>query len=201
MDTPNNKPESRRSRSTHHGRASRRPLGFTLVELISAVGVMAILAALAMPSIARIVDSTRLTAISNDFLSSVYLARSEAVKRNRPVGLCKSATGVSCTSTGGWEQGWIVFHDPNNNGSADAGEAVVHHTQALPQGFKLSGNLNVAKYISFTPFGRTRMVSGAFQAGTLTLCKANGTEIGAREIVINHVGRARVNKRSISACA
>lgn len=201
MDLPHNTPESGIPSSAHRGRATRRPLGFTLVELLVVVAVMAMLTALAMPSMARIIDSARLTAFSNDFLAAMYQARSEAIKRNGPVGLCKSATGRGCTVSGGWEQGWIVFHDPNNNGTADAGELIVHHTQALPAGFKLSGNQNVASYISFTPSGRTRLVSGAFQAGTLTLCKAFGTEIGARQIVINNVGRARVNKLSASACA
>ena len=201
MDTPHNKTEPGNHPLTHHGRAPRRAHGFTLIELLVVVAAMAVLAALAMPSMARIIDSTRLTSFSNDFLSAIYLARSEAIKRNRPVAMCKSATGQECTLSGGWEQGWIVFHDTNNNGTADAGEAIVHYTQALPQGFRLSGNMNVARYISFTPAGRTRLVSGAFQAGTLTLCKDQGTGSGARQIVINDVGRARVLKLSASACA
>jgi type IV fimbrial biogenesis protein FimT len=178
-------------------RALARPRGFTLIELLVVVSVMAVLAALAMPSMGRIVDSTRLTSVSNDFLASMYLARSEAIKRNRPVGLCKSADGLRCTGTGGWEQGWIVFHDSNNNGAADPGELIVHVAEGLPRGFRFLGNQNVAKYISFTPGGRTRMISGAFQAGTLTLCK--GIE-GARQIVINNVGRARVDNVPGSVC-
>jgi len=196
MNSPHNKHGSRRPGSAPHGPASRLSRGFTLVELLVVMAVMAILAVVAMPSMARIVDSTRLTSFSNGFLAAMYHARSEAIKRNGPVALCKSANGRTCATSGGWEQGWIVFHDPNNNGAADAGEPIVHHTQALPAGFKLSGNQNVASYISFTASGRTRMASGAFQAGTLTLCKADGTEIGARQIVINNAGRARVNKLS-----
>lgn len=181
--------------------APRRPLGFTMIELLTVVAVMAILTAVTVPSLARIVDSTRLTSISNDFLAAMYMARSEAVKRNGPAALCKSATGVACASSGGWEQGWIVFHDPNNNGSADAGELIVHHTQALPKGFRLYGNQNVATYISFTASGRTRMVTGALQLGTLTLCKEDGAATGARQIVLNNAGRARVNKVAGGVCA
>jgi type IV fimbrial biogenesis protein FimT len=198
MDFPHDTPEP--GRQAHRARAALRAPGFTLIELLTAMAVMAILAALATPSMARLVDSVRLTSASNGFLAAMYHARSEAIKRNGPVALCKSANGLGCAVSGGWEQGWIVFHDTNNNGSADAGELVVHHSQALPEGFKLSGNQNVASYISFTPSGRTRLVSGAFQAGTLTLCKANGAEIGARHIVINNAGRARVEKLSITSC-
>ena len=201
MDTPHNKTAPASHLSTRHGLARGRAHGFTLVELLVVAAAMAVLAALATPSMASIIDSTRLTSFSNDFLSTMYLARSEAIKRNRPVAMCKSATGHECAPNGGWEQGWIVFHDSNNNGTADAGEAIVHYTQALPEGFRLSGNMHVARYISFTPAGRTRLVSGAFQAGTLTLCKVRGTGSGARQIVINDVGRARVLKLSDSACA
>ena len=198
MNPPHDTPEP--GRPAHRARAALRAAGFTLIELLTVVAVMAILAALATPSMARLVDSSRLTSASNGFLAAMYHARSEAIKRNGPVALCKSATGLVCAVTGGWEQGWIVFHDTNNNGTADAGELVVRYNQALPDGFKLSGNQNVAGYISFTESGRTRLVSGAFQAGTLTLCKASGTEIGARQIVINNAGRARVEKLSINSC-
>jgi type IV fimbrial biogenesis protein FimT len=198
MNFPHDTPEP--GRPAYRARAALPAPGFTLIELLMVLAVMAILAALATPSMARLVDSTRLTSASNGFLAAMYYARSEAIKRNGPVALCKSATGLGCAVTGGWEQGWIVFHDTNNNGTADAGELIVQHSQALPDGFKLSGNQNVAGYISFTPSGRTRLVSGAFQAGTLTLCKASGEEIGARQIVINNAGRARVEKLSIASC-
>ena len=198
MNFPHNMPGP--GRPAHRARAASRAPGFTLVELLTAMAVMAILAALATPSMARLVDSTRLTSYSNGFLAAMYQARSEAIKRNGPVALCKSANGRGCAVNGGWEQGWIIFHDTNNNGTADAGETIVHHSQALPDGFKLSGNQSVAGYISFTASGRTRLVSGAFQAGTLTLCKAGEAGIGARQIVINNAGRARVEKLSVASC-
>lgn len=165
------------------------------------IAVTAVLLALAVPSMARIVDSTRLTFYSNSFLAAMYLARSEAIKLNGRVAMCKSGDGVRCLTAGGWDQGWIVFHDPNDNGVADAGERILHYTQALASGFKLWGNQNVARYISFTSSGRTRLASGAFQAGTLTLCKQTGGTAQARQIVINNTGRARVEKLVATACA
>ncbi len=176
-----------------------RCAAFTLVEMLMAVAIMAILTGVAVPALGRIVDATRLTWVANDFLASMYLARSEAIKSKGRAGLCKSADGASCAASGGWEQGWIVFRDRNSNGVLDAGEPVVQRTPALPSGFRLTGNQNLANYISFAPTGRTRMVSGAFQAGTLTLCK-QATDSEARQIVINNAGRARVDRNPAHLC-
>jgi len=179
------------------GRPAR---GFTLIELLVVVSILGVVAAIAGPSMARLIDSTRLTVIANDFLSAMYLTRSEALKHKGRAVMCKSSTGVSCANAGGWDQGWIVFRDANNNGALDAGEPLVHHTQALPRGFRLTGNQNLTDYISFAPSGRTRLVSGAFQAGTLTLCKQSAPGLEARQIVINNAGRARVNREAGHVC-
>lgn len=173
--------------------------GFTLVEMLVVVTTTAVLAGVAVPAMARMIDSARLTFFANDFLASMFLARSEAIKYKGRSSLCKSSNGTSCAVGGGWEQGWIVFRDANNDGRVDPGEQVVHYTQALPAGFRLTGNQNIASYISFAPSGRTRMVSGAFQAGTLTLCK-QAADTAARQIVINNAGRARVVQDPAHLC-
>jgi type IV fimbrial biogenesis protein FimT len=198
---PHITPSSVTARSATRSRSAKCTAGFTLIELLVVVAVTAVLLGVAVPSMTRIIVATRLTSYSNSLLSAMYLARSEAVKRNRRVAVCKSDNGLRCAVTGGWEQGWIVFHDPNANGLADEGELIVHHTQALASGFRLRGNQSVAHYISFVPSGRTRLASGAFQAGTLTLCKQSADATQARQIVINNVGRARVETVDVTACA
>ncbi|MHB1124204.1 MAG: GspH/FimT family pseudopilin [Ramlibacter sp.] len=187
------------------GGASRRSLsaevaGVTLVEVLVVMALLALLAAIGMSSMSRLVDSTRLTAYANDFLSAMYLARSEAIKRRGRAALCKSSDGASCANSGGWDQGWIVFRDTNNNGMRDAGEVVVHYTSELPAGFRFSGNSTVAAYISYVPSGRTRLTGGGFQAGRLTLCKLPSGGLEGRQIVINNAGRARINRVSGDAC-
>jgi type IV fimbrial biogenesis protein FimT len=185
--------------------AGRRPStlranGFTLLELLVVVTAMLVLLLVAAPSMSAVVNSIRLTSASNNFLSHMYLARSEAIKRNARVALCKSADGATCASSGGWEQGWVVFHDTNNNGLLDAGEPVIARQQALPAALRLTGNQNVAKYVSFEPSGATRTVGGAFQAGTLTLCRQSVASNEARQIILNAVGRPRVQRLEIASC-
>jgi len=175
--------------------------GFTLLELLVAVTASLVLLLVAAPSMSAAINSMKLTSASNDLVSHMYLARSEAIKRNGRVVLCKSSNGSTCASSGGWEQGWIVFHDTNNNGIIDGGELVIARRQALPAALRLTGNQNVAKYVSFEPTGSTKLVGGGFQAGTLTLCRQSAASNEARQIILNAVGRPRVQKLQIASCA
>jgi type IV fimbrial biogenesis protein FimT len=144
--------------------------------------------------------SSRLTTLANSFLSNLYLARSEAIKRNSRAVLCKSSDGLACSDSGGWHQGWILFHDANNNAALDASEAVILTQSALPPGFMLTGNMPVARYISYSAIGATELTSGAFQAGTLTLCSNSSSSGNARHIVISSTGRPRIQRASLSSC-
>ena len=174
--------------------------GFTLVELLLVVAVVAVLQSLAAPSLAGMANSMRLSTATNSLFSSLLLARSEAIKRNSRAVVCKSATGNACITTGGWEQGWIVFHDANNNAALDAGEDVESREQALPQPILLTGNGPVASYVSYTPMGTTSYTSGAFQSGTLTICTQSSSSVPAREIKISSTGRPRTLKTTVAHC-
>lgn len=174
--------------------------GFTLVELLVVIVIMGALMAAAVPALGAITDSMKLSSQSSVYFSSLHQARSEAIKRNSRVTLCTSADGSACAESGGWHQGWIIFHDANNNGARESGETVIHQVQALPARSRLVGNLNVAKYVSFSPTGGTQLVSGAFQAGTLTLCHESASGGEARQIILNALGRPRVQKMTVSAC-
>ncbi|MDQ1315217.1 MAG: type fimbrial biosis protein FimT [Pseudomonadota bacterium] len=170
------------------------------MELMVVLAVVGILAAIGVPAFASLMRSSRLSSFTNEMVSSLHLARSEAIKRNSRAVMCTSATGASCAASGGWHQGWLVFHDPNNNAELDAGETVILARQPLPAGFFLTGNPTVDKYISYTPSGATEQISGAFQAGTLTLCNESGSAGTARQIVINRTGRPRTARITLAFC-
>jgi type IV fimbrial biogenesis protein FimT len=178
----------------------RGPGGFTLIEMLGVLAISATLVTLAAPSMTAMFDSVRISAASNDLLAGLYLARSEAIKRNSRVALCKSADGVSCASAGGWEQGWIIFHDANNNGLREPSETIIRREMPLSSTVRLTGNLNVAHYVSFTPTGATKLAGGGFQAGTLTVCRQSLFGGEARQIVLNAVGRPRVQKAVVDSC-
>lgn len=174
--------------------------GFTLVELLVVLALLAILQTQATPALSAMVNSIRLTSAVNSLLSSLHLARSEAAKHNSRAVVCKSASGDACTTSGGWEQGWIVFHDSNNNAVLEATETVLLRQQALPGALLFKGNAPLVNYVSFTPTGVTRYISGAFQAGTLTVCQRSATQADARQIVISSSGRPRTVRTSVDSC-
>jgi type IV fimbrial biogenesis protein FimT len=153
-----------------------------------------------IPSMTALMNSNKLTAATNALMSSMRLARSEAFKRNSRVVLCKSRDGVGCVTAGGWEQGWLVFHDANGDGVHDQGEVVIERGNPLPNSLRLTGNSTVSKYVSFVASGSTRLMGGGFQAGTLTVCNQSLEHGEARQIVLNAVGRPRVQRVAVSSC-
>ena len=202
MNTHTTPPAALLSTNLHALRATAcRHLGFTLIELMIVVAVATVLLGFGIPSMTALMNSNKLTAASNALLSSMRLARSEAFKRNGRVVLCKSRDGAACIMAGGWEQGWIVFHDADGNGERDEGEVIIERGNPLPDSLRLTGNSTVAKHVSFVATGATRLAAGGFQAGTVTVCNVSATGGEARQIVLNAVGRPRVQRVAVASCA
>ena len=180
---------------------ARRQRGFTLVETMVTLSLATITAVAGLPTFNVVSNAMRLNSASEGYFHSLMLARSEAIKRNARVVVCKSGDGQNCTTQGRWEQGWMVFHDANNNAKFDAGEAVLARQEALPKGLRFSGNQPVANYVSYTALGNTVTTGGGFQAGTFTLCNQSAGKGDGREIIIASSGRPRTKKVSGVSCA
>jgi len=92
-----------------------RQTGFTLLELMIVVAIAGIVMAIGVPSFQSITTNNRIAANTNDLITALNLARSEAVKRSANVSVCKSADGATCTTSGDWDQGWIVYFIDEND--------------------------------------------------------------------------------------
>lgn len=179
---------------------ARGQRGFSLVESLVVLVVTSLLLTLAAPSLAALQRRTRVASSAEELLAAVVLARSEAIKRNAHVALCKSGDGVSCARSGGWHQGWVVFEDANGNGALDAGEPVVARREPLAPGLLATGNNTVSAYVSYTPQGVAKLVGGGFQAGTITVCSPMDAAGQARQVIINAGGRPRLQKGATAPC-
>jgi len=169
--------------------------GFTLVELLVTISVAMILLAIAVPRFREMLAGYQLNTQANEFISSANFAKSEAIRQSRRVTLCPSVNGTDCAAVN-WEQGWIVFLDPDNDAVHDGGEELLAVHGALPSGTTMEGNNPVDSYISFMPDGISRQTNGTFQNGTIRLCQQNRA-LGFG-LVLSTTGRVRAE--SISNC-
>lgn len=82
-----------------------KPSGFSLLELMVSVALVAIVLAWGIPSSQALIRDIRLTTTVNELITAIQLTRSEAIKRSSRVTLCKSMDGSNCATSGGFEQG------------------------------------------------------------------------------------------------
>jgi len=157
----------------------RNSSGLTLIELLVAVAIFAVLAVVAVPNMKSFMRSNRLTSATNDLVTSLNLARSEAVKRAVSIKTCISnATQDDCdTGTTNWENGWITFIDDNNDDAIDAGEKVL----------RVSGSVAGGTTIRSPQFASTITYNGAGGAssiGSFKICDEDASAARARGINI-----------------
>lgn len=171
--------------------------GFTLIELMVTIAVLGLLLSIAVPSFEQVMLDSRRTSDVNELLLSLNLARSEALKRNRHVTICKSDDGATCaTGTTPWKKGWIVFV---NNGSAnvssvEAGEEILLVKGRLKKSIDLTPSATVTDFASFRPDGRVN-APAAF-----TLCDKRGAD-HARGIFVSATGRPTSGDKHLDGSA
>lgn len=130
----------------------RRASGFSLIELMVTVAVLAITMAIAIPSFASIVNNNRLASEANALVGAIQYARSEAVRLNQRVALCQSANQTSCSNNTLWT-GWIIYVD--RGVAPDATNILQVGTIRAQVEVRNSSNLT-NRQISFRPDGVSR---------------------------------------------
>lgn len=108
-----------------------RQRGFSLIELMVTVAVLAILVAIGLPSFQGSMRSNQVATGTNELLASMSLARSEAIRNPGGAGICATEEGEECG--GNWNDGWMVWIDSNANGEPDEDERVVRYIEGSPR--------------------------------------------------------------------
>jgi type IV fimbrial biogenesis protein FimT len=160
--------------------------GLTLIEIMVVVALVAIMAALAAPSFRDLIVRNQINSAINDLMIAVQLARSEAIRLNRNVTLCRSADGNACAAGGDWEQGWIVFEDRNGDGNVSPAvggpspipaDTVLRVWTALPAGYSARSGGGIDGHLRFNPRGQAQ------PTGHLIVCHANQL-VNARALIV-----------------
>jgi type IV fimbrial biogenesis protein FimT len=190
---------------------SVRQRGFTLVELMVAVLVMAIVVAFAVPGFESVVNGSRLTGAANEMLASLQSARMEAIRRNRRTVLCLSRNANSANPTCAPDNaadasGWITFVDLNRNGTYDDGAAALLRTTTAHEAVRILASNGVPGQVRvvYRADGFARSSSGVtLLAGAIDMClpTRRPTE-NVRRITIGSGSRVSIERRDASgACA
>ena len=164
----------------------RHAAGFTLLELLSTIAIVLIIFGIGIPALKATVTTSRIATTINAMAGTLAYSRSEAIRRNQHVVICKSKTGTICSREGDWRQGWLVFIDSNQNRTLDEAETVLG-THQLGEKIRVDYRAFGSRhYLVYRPSGTTRT------NGTFTFCDPAYPE-SARALIITKSGRARIS--------
>lgn len=161
-----------------------RTRGYTLIELLAALAIVALLAGFALPAFSGAMEATRAGSAEAALLASLGRAGSGAAISGSRTVLCPSLDGEACRRGADWSAGWLVFQDRDGDRERNPAEALLAREGALPGRVRLRSSV-----------GRTRIVfqgngSNAGSNVTFTLCDGRGPK-HATALVLNNQGRLR----------
>lgn len=158
------------------------PKGFTIMELVIAVSLAAILLCLAVPGMNRFIDNQKTITATHRLITDLNQARLTAIKRYRRVVACPSPDGTECVRDNRWESGWIVFLDPDENWQPDRAADILRVTRPETE---LTIDTGGRTRVRFHPDG-----SAAGTNLTFAVCGTPDAE-HARAVVVSNTGRVR----------
>jgi type IV fimbrial biogenesis protein FimT len=189
----------------------KRTMGFTVVELMVVIAIIAIITIFGIPSYKSTMTQNRMAGEINDLATDIELARSAAVKQGLTVTICPSTnpttspsgTSPSCTASTEWNTGWIVFIDVGNNQTFNTGSGDVllrahgpfSGTDTLVSSTN-STSVTSLQNVTFNRMGGTASfgsVTGDTNTGTLTLHDATNNANWHRCVILSEAGTVTVD--------
>jgi prepilin-type N-terminal cleavage/methylation domain-containing protein len=169
--------------------------GFTLIELMVTIAILGILVAIALPNMSSFIINSQKRAVVGDFVSSVALARSEAIKRGQPVVIRSAGTGANS-----FQNGWTMFVDANNDAIEPAANPIIierRETYRIDQIRVGCGSMARAggrEYVRFNARGQTEGVNGQAAPGRVAFqILRNSNVVSIAEMTLAWGGRTTVN--------
>jgi len=182
--------------------------GFTLIELMVTVAVVALLVVLGAPNLSRFMLDRSVATATDTFVSDLRYARSEALKRGQTVSVCIASTPdadtrscAAAAGTAGYAAGWLVFVDLNGDGALGNTDTVLRVQQSLATRLTgaTSNNAATAKAFTFMNNG----LSTAAQSGVTFTPNTTDTAVSSsiqRMVCVARTGRARITAAGATSC-
>jgi len=161
--------------------------GFTIIELMFCLAFVAVITAFILPSFHNLLKQQQVKGQINNLVVMIYRARSEAIKRQQVVTICKSSDSETCG--GSWSDGWIMFEDLNSDGNKNTGEPKI-----------TSGQIEYNYTLRFSAFGSTNYIRflqtglTSYHNGTFTLCPESKNKQLAKAVIFSKTARVRTSK-------
>jgi type IV fimbrial biogenesis protein FimT len=174
--------------------------GLTLFELLIVLVIAAIVLGMGSPTFSDFRRNARLTNAANEFLASVQLARTEAIKRQRTLSLCSSGNPSSAAvCDGGPFTSWIVFVDADGDCVRSADEEIVRTGDPLDREVVVAAN---GACLSFASSGFIRPMETPSTASEILFCDPHwkarllpgSHQSAARGVLLTPTGRAHITR-------
>jgi type IV fimbrial biogenesis protein FimT len=178
--------------------SKRHTSGFTMMELIVTMSIVAILLMIGIPSFRYVTASNRISTEVNGLLGDMQFARSEAVKEGLWVTVCSSNDGQNCNGGPTWQSGWIVFLDSNDNQTVDPGEAVMRVQSKFSSTDTFLPDNGAFTAITFNREGYAS--TNAVVVVTLELHDSTNTAPWTRCLAVTPVGMLTTQKVGVGNC-
>lgn len=166
----------------------RRDAGFTLIEAMVTVSIVALILTLGLPAFADALERQRLATTLHLLLADMAMARSSAVMRREQVVVCPGGAATGCRGDRDWSHGWLVFRDPDGNRQPDAAADILRATDAPAGGadrLRLTSTRPWLRYQANGTAGHSNLSVNACSQGRLR-----------GKVVVNRLGRARSERPS-----
>ena len=162
----------------------QRNAGFTLIEAMTSVCVLGILAGVAASGFRELIEHQHATAAMGSLTTHMAQARMAAITYRRPAVLCPSTTGTSCDEGSEWSGGWMVFLDNDGNHQLDATDDILRADLTPTSHYLRLPGTPGRPQLRYLPDGRS-----AGSNLTISVCDAKGSLLG--KVIVNNGGRPR----------